>query len=58
LERNAHWYYFRAMALDDMIEDEDGEEFVTFDDILDVMEDINAKVKLLAFGMLMVMYKT
>eukprot|EP00566_Odontella_aurita_P019177 CAMPEP_0113572638 /NCGR_PEP_ID=MMETSP0015_2-20120614/26197_1 /TAXON_ID=2838 /ORGANISM="Odontella" /LENGTH=307 /DNA_ID=CAMNT_0000475675 /DNA_START=135 /DNA_END=1058 /DNA_ORIENTATION=- /assembly_acc=CAM_ASM_000160 len=59
-EGSAHRYYFRVMALDDTIEDKiedrDAKEYVTYDDILEIVEGDDAKVKVLAFGLLMGTY--
>lgn len=57
----AHRYYFRVLALDstvyDKIPDRENKDFVTYTDILDVVEGDDAMVKVLDFGLLMGTYQ-
>eukprot|EP00567_Pseudictyota_dubia_P000354 CAMPEP_0197464756 /NCGR_PEP_ID=MMETSP1175-20131217/64188_1 /TAXON_ID=1003142 /ORGANISM="Triceratium dubium, Strain CCMP147" /LENGTH=276 /DNA_ID=CAMNT_0043000747 /DNA_START=377 /DNA_END=1207 /DNA_ORIENTATION=- len=57
-----HRYYFRVLALDDTVEDKlpgggSGGETATYEQILEVVEGDNAKVKVLGFGLLMGTYQ-
>lgn len=56
-----HRYYFRVLALDGTVEDKVADrakkDFVSYDDILEVVEGDDAKVKVLAFGLLMGTYQ-
>jgi len=55
-----HRYYFRVLALDDTVHDKipavQSKAYITYDDVLDVVEGDGAKATILGYGMIMGTY--